>query len=259
MRDEARHCHVMRAVFRRHVVMSMDLDESQLVEGLIYEGHNHHLFGPPASGRSWVSLYIAKRVIEQRGVVHYFDWENGKKFFAGRVTSMGIPLDLVENNLLYRFNPPLKNFPHLVRALDPRPDLIIFDSHSAVLNKVLVGENAENSNQQILTWLTNHFDHLSAQRISSLSIDHTGHDGAHPRGASVKCFYMDVQISQTSEGFNRREAGIVNLHMEKDRHGYYDNNISVLLGGTPFTSEIKPQDEIKPEGKKEKKVNPILS
>ena len=59
----------------------MDLDESQLVEGLIYEGHNH-LFGPPASGKSWVSLYIAKRVIEQSGVVHYFDWENGRKFFS---------------------------------------------------------------------------------------------------------------------------------------------------------------------------------
>jgi hypothetical protein len=172
---------------------------------------------------------------------------------------MGIPLDLVENNLLYHFNPPLKNFPHLVRALDPQPDLIIFDSLPAVLNKVLVGENPENSNQQILTWLTNHLDHLSARRISSLSIDHTGHAGAHPRGASVKSFTMDVQISQTSEGFNSREAGIVNLHIEKDRHGYFDNNISVLLGGTPFTSEIKPQDEIKPEGKKGKKVNPILS
>ena len=172
---------------------------------------------------------------------------------------MGIPLALVENNLLYRFNPPLKILPHPIRALDPQPDLIIFDFLSVVLNKVLVGENAENSNQQVLTWLTNHFDHLSAQRISSLSIDHTGHDGAHLRGASVKSFYLDVQISQTSEGFNRREAGIVNLHIEKDRHGYFDNNISVLLGGTPFTSEIKPQDEIKPKGKKEKKVNPILS
>lgn len=127
------------------------------------------------------------------------------------------------------------------------------------MNKVLVGENPENSNQKVLTWLTNHFDRLSARRISSLSIDHTVHDGAHPRGASVKSFYMDVQISQTSEGFNRREAGIVNLHMEKDRHGYFDNNISVLLGGTPFTSEIKPQDEIKPEGKTEKTVDPILS
>jgi hypothetical protein len=166
---------------------------------------------------------------------------------------MGNPLDLVENNLPYRFNPPLKNFSHLIRVLDPQPDLIIFDSLSAVLNKVLVGENAENSNQQVLTWLTDHFDLLSAQRISSLSIDQTGHDGGRPRGASGKNFYMDVQISQTSEGFNRREAGIVNLHIEKDRHGYFDNNISVLLGGTPFTSEIKPKE------KKEKKVNPILS
>jgi archaellum biogenesis ATPase FlaH len=217
----------------------MDLDESQLVEGLIYEGHNHHLFGPPASGKSWVSLYIAKRVMEQGGVVHYIDWENDKKVFAGRVQSMGIPLDLVENNLSYRFNPTLKDFRHLIGALDPRPDLIIFDSLSAVLNKVLVGENAENSNQQVLTWLTNHFDLLSAQRIASLSIDHTGHDGGRPRGASVKSFYMDVRISQTSEGFNRREAGIVNLHVEKDRHGYFDNDVSVLLGGTPFTSEIK--------------------
>jgi hypothetical protein len=172
---------------------------------------------------------------------------------------MGIPLDLVENNLPYRFNPPLKNFSHLIRALDPQPNLIIFDSLPAVLNKVLAGENPENSNQQVLTWLTNHFDLLSAQRISSLSIDHTGHDRAYPRGTSGKNFYMDVQISQTSEGFNRREVGIVNLHIEKDRHGYFDNNISVLLGGTPFTSEIKPQDEIKPEGKTEKKVNPILS
>lgn len=67
MGDKARCWHVVRAVFGSHVVMSMDLDESQLVEGLIYEGHNHHLFGPPASGKSWVSLYIAKRVIEQRG------------------------------------------------------------------------------------------------------------------------------------------------------------------------------------------------
>jgi hypothetical protein len=33
----------MMAAFRRHVVMLMDLDEIQLVEGLIYEGHNHHL------------------------------------------------------------------------------------------------------------------------------------------------------------------------------------------------------------------------
>ena len=107
----------------------MALDESQLVEGLIYEGHNHHLFGPPTSGKSWVSLYIAKRVIEQSGVVHYFDWENGKKVFAGRVQSMGIPLDLVENNLPYRFNPPLKNLSHLIRALDPQPDLIIFEDH----------------------------------------------------------------------------------------------------------------------------------
>jgi hypothetical protein len=166
---------------------------------------------------------------------------------------MGIPLDLVENNLFYRFNPALKNFPHLIRALDPQPDLIIFDSLSAVLNKVLAGENPENSNQKVLTWLTNHFDHLSAQRISSLSIDQTGHDGAHPRGASGKCFYMDVQISQTSEGFNRREAGIVNLHIEKDRHGYFDNNISVLLGGTPFTSEIKPKDESSPRGRRRRR------
>ena len=42
---------------------------------------------------------------------------------------MGIPLDLVENNLIYRFNPALKNFPHLIRALDPQPDLIIFEDH----------------------------------------------------------------------------------------------------------------------------------
>jgi KaiC/GvpD/RAD55 family RecA-like ATPase len=82
------------------VTYGINLDESQAVaptlgrradgSPLLYRGRVNTVFGPSESGKSWLSLYFVKQVLDDGGNVLVIDLEDDQAGFAHRLKTIGL-------------------------------------------------------------------------------------------------------------------------------------------------------------------------
>jgi hypothetical protein len=238
--------------------VQQDSDETgqlplQLIRGLMYAGMNHHLFAGAEVGKSWVAMWVAKKVAMRGFDVLYIDYENGSLVVNDRFNELnvkdsahehlrycegdrlnlydglnkiaeGSPVDPWDNTGYVRFRSVLKHI---------RPALTVWDSWAAALESCGFDEN---SNRDIQRWCRLFLEPAKRLFIASLVVDHTSHNNnGRAIGGVRKRNEMDVQWRvKGSPSFDRETIDTVPLILEKDRHGCMHEAVNFDFGGTPF-------------------------
>lgn len=238
----------------------------ELIEGILLKGKVHQVFAAPGCGKSWVALYVAKKLINQGKRVLYLDTENGPRIIAERLKSMGAEEEKLEEYLHYYSSPDLpmteESTEAYVRLLEEvNPALVVFDSWVNFLSGAGLDENVSSD---IAKWSLNFSRPARDRDITVLLLDHVPKEGSTARGSGRKKEEMDVQWQlKNIKPFDRETMGEIKLIREKDREGWLPKMVSFSVGGTEKGFVFKGLDgleaiakvsELKPNEKKLCKV-----
>lgn len=212
-------------------------DPDWLIGQVLYEEQSHLVFGAPSSGKSWLALHWAAVVIRRKQHVLYLDEENRARRTVYRLNALGVDPDLVEEYFHYVDGPGFTlddesygRLQTLVKEYDPT--LVVFDTMISFLS--LIGLS-ENDSTDVSGWFGRFVDPLTRQGRTAVVLDHTGHEGTHPRGSSAKVGKPDVVIRcKVVEPFDMNKAGKVRLSIyeNKDREGMFPaTGVYYAIGG----------------------------
>ncbi|MDP9486864.1 MAG: AAA family ATPase [Actinomycetota bacterium] len=212
-------------------------------KGLLIRGAVHHLYGPSAQGKSWVTLWLVARALRRGETVCYFDSENGKRITVERLGELGVTPEEVANLHYWpdggdlTLDPASRhNYREVLEVL--KPDLILFDALIYFLTNAGVGENDPDG---IVAWSLAFTRTAREMGITTILVDHTGHDESRARGSSRKRQEMDVQWSvKATQPFDRNTVGEITLRREKDRESWLPEVLKFSAGGTEDGFLIQP-------------------
>ncbi|MDP9479571.1 MAG: AAA family ATPase, partial [Actinomycetota bacterium] len=202
---------------------------------LLIRGATHHFYGPTDQGKTWVVLWIIVRALKRGETVCYFDSENGKRITADR---LGDDLGLTpeEAARLHYWSDANLTFDeddqrnYRAALAELRPDMVVFDAWVYFLTSAGVGENDSDG---IVNWSLAFLKPARDAGITTVLVDHTGHDECRARGSSRKKQEVDYQwrVKKTAP-FDRHTVGEITLHREKDREAWLPEAVKFSVGGT---------------------------
>ncbi len=218
---------------------------------LMYPGELHVLAGEPESGKGWIALAEAARLIRDGKDVLYLDFEDTPSNVVGRLIALAAPTRGITRHLTYaRPDDPFSE-QHVRALVTPAPHLAIVDglTEAYALLGLRIKENDDAA----------HFLRRLARPIAQtgaavLLIDHVAKDretrgrfaiGAGHKLAGVAATYLADTIVRPS----RTHTGTVKLTLAKDRHGAIPGQRGVTIaiatitprdGGTHVTVTLDP-------------------
>lgn len=202
---------------------------------LLTAGTMSMLFGPPKSGKTWVTFALIADVLRNGGTVLIIDWENGYPEIHDRLSRMGLlPAVRSRAHVLRPGSARLESVgdrwepgdPGIVDALlmrtmlDVRPDLVVIDALSNLLGRHGLDPNAAAGVERVEHLLT---DTLTATGAAVLVVDHTGHGtseraaGSFRKGAIVTGATFAVV---EDERMGRERHGWSHVHLIEERAGW---------------------------------------
>lgn len=213
----------------------------ELVEGILIKGDVHHLFADADNGKSWIALWLTKKVLIHGYKVLYFDYENGFRIIRERLKDhLKVRDHLLEENFFYSSAPSL-DFTresvqeYLATLEDFGPDLLVWDSWAPALGSCGVDES---SNFDLAKWSAAFLTPARNKGITNVILDHVPHGGDRARGASRKRDFVDIQwFVKKAEDFDRQTLGAVELRRRKDRESWLPEKVGFDIGGTSFKCE----------------------
>jgi hypothetical protein len=183
-----------------------------------YEGLFHLDYGPRGSAKTLLLIYRAC-VLATRGV-HSILWEYemSTDLMKMAVEDLGFDRDEI-NRYMHVINPeePLSTGLVLRQlARFPEAKLLALDNVTEVVS--LMPDASENAAQDV-SRLLRIFRNLSHSRgVTTIALDHSGHQGGHARGSSVKGQITDVELEYTMrQSLTREQIGVVEVKCHKDR------------------------------------------
>jgi hypothetical protein len=63
-------------------------------KGLLYRGRTHAISGESSSGKTWIAVLACSEVLNAGGSVLWIDYESTRNEFIGRLSAMGVPVEL---------------------------------------------------------------------------------------------------------------------------------------------------------------------
>jgi hypothetical protein len=215
-----------------------------LIPGLLLKGQTHLFYGASDTGKSWISHYVSRECMKEGIPVIYFDLENLADVMEERMLdSLEVSQADIDDYFDY--------YPAIDLALDndskawftnlldsfAEPGLIVWDSLLGFLS--LAGLKEDDSGD-FESWARTYLDQPRYRGWTSQVLDHTGHDGRHPRGSSRKSQSVQVVWKvEKKRKFNRTTEGRQQLTLEKDCLSYLPGTVEVTIGNTPFTFKTK--------------------
>lgn len=227
-------------------------DYEMLCDGLLFAGKRHLLAAERKSGKSLVSLSLARMLVEDSKKVVYLDRENGVDEIARRCKSLGF---LPPPGLFRYFD-----FPRLL--LDDAAqwaswcereeiELVIFDNQRTMLT---ANGLEENSNDHLSKWAEASTASLHERGITTLILDNAGWERDRVRGASVKEDLVDVLYTlELVDDFSAHRQGAVRIVPRACRFGTTPDERAYRIGGTPCVFERVDEQEHKKEMAKERR------
>ncbi len=106
----------------------------ELVEDVLLEGEVHQVFSGAGTGKTFVSLYVAAKGVEQGRPIVYLDRENGQRIIVERlIEGFGVDPEKADELIHYYPDPEMdlstRTKESLLRMLDEvNPSLVVFDS-----------------------------------------------------------------------------------------------------------------------------------
>jgi hypothetical protein len=102
-----------------------------LIDGVLFRGENHIIFGGAGQGKTMLACYIASELIKRGESVVYLDHENGAGRIFKRMHALGCTEEMLEEHFYYFEDPAstLEDAPDYREMLaEIRPSLVVFDS-----------------------------------------------------------------------------------------------------------------------------------
>jgi RecA-family ATPase len=193
-----------------------------LIPEVLLAGKVHSIYSAGGTGKTFMMLYLVKRVVERGEPVMIFDLENGLRIMAERLELLGVTPEEAERIHYYPF-PSMPMDPDVIRAFaalleEVDPALVVFDSW---VNCLAACGLDENKSTDIAAWADAYSQKARLRRSAVLILDHVPKEGGSARGSGRKLDYVDVQFELRSpQPFDRETVGRVDLHLRKDREGW---------------------------------------
>jgi hypothetical protein len=172
-------------------------------------------------------------VVKAGGTVIIFDQENGLPVTAERLKLLGLTEIEAERVHYYAFS-SFSMDEGVVAAFEDlldevKPDLAVFDSW---INLLAACDLDENSSVDIAKWSDAYPQKARRRDIAALILDHVPKDGGSARGSGRKLDYVDVMFElRNPQRFDRERVGRIDLHLRKDREGFYPSVTTFSVGG----------------------------
>ena len=186
--------------------------------GLFYPGVINALFAPYESAKTFVALLTCLQVMEQGGTALYVDFESSPRAIANRLRALG-GLGLAESFGYIRPTLPVDH-DRLAAALDRLdPTVVIVD---AAAEAMVTHDFDENSNADYMRFSRLLLEPLEERGCGVVLLDHLGHSGEKPRGASAKMAAVHgsaLRIEVETPFRPGHNDGMARVFVAKDREG----------------------------------------
>lgn len=186
--------------------------------GLFYPGSRNMLVAPFESAKTFVALLACLQIIQRGGSALYIDFESTPRAIANRLRSMG-GLDFADQFGYIRPTLPVDN-DRLAAALDRlQPELVVVD---ACAEAMVTHELDEGNNAEFMKFSRLMLEPLEDRGHAVLLLDHLGHNGDKPRGASAKLATISgsaLRIEVETPFRRGHSDGLARVFVAKDREG----------------------------------------
>lgn len=194
-------------------------------KALFYKGFVNGLAGESGSGKTFVALVAAQEELHAREHVIFVDLEGNPAVIAERITTLGVPEDLVAEYFHYiRPDEPYGPSAAEIVALlldQLRPSLVVIDSTGEAMSMDGVDPNKD---EQVAMWFRRMPAKIAAAGPAVTLVDHT------PKAAGAHNYAIGSQrkraaisgaqyILEAKVGFSKNKSGLAAIRCVKDRHG----------------------------------------
>lgn len=199
------------------------------LEGLFFEQTLVEVFGPPNSGKTFLTFDMALAIrrggtwfgheVKKPGAVLYVNADGGRGFAKRARAAVEVYGREAAEHEFWTFPESISlhdpasmaEFVAMLAWIKDPPAAVIFDTYSRCIPGV--NENL----QEVASLVVEHLDRMRQEIGSSvILLHHTNISGEHARGSSVILGACDTQIRTTKD-----ESGVVNVHCEKQRDAEY--------------------------------------
>lgn len=186
--------------------------------GLFYPGVRNFLYAPYESAKTWMALLACLQIIERGGAALYIDFESTARAVANRLRAIG-GMDFADRFGYIRPNLPVDN-DRLSAVLDRlQPELVVVD---ACAEAMVTHELDENNNAEFMKFSRLMLEPIEERGHAVLLLDHIGHSGEKPRGASAKLATVPgaaLRIEVETPFRRGHNDGLARVFVAKDREG----------------------------------------
>jgi len=205
-----------------------------LIDGVLFRGENHIIFGGAGQGKTMLACYIASELTKREESVVYLDHENGAGRIFERMHALGCTEGMLEEHFYYFEDPAstLEDAPDYREMLAQiRPSLVVFDS---LFGFMVVANLDENYGPDVGKW----FDAFAPPTLeaATLVLDHTPKKGDTERGSGRKRDAVDVSW-EVKGNFSTDRVGPLKLGLKKSRDGGLVEVVTFTFGGTPLRAQ----------------------
>lgn len=186
--------------------------------GLFYPGTRNMLIAPYESAKTWVSLLTCLQVMEAGGTALYIDFESSPRAIGNRLRVIG-GMPFADQFGYIRPTLPVDN-DRLDAVLERlNPTVCIID---ACAEAMVTHELDENNNAEFMKFSRLMLEPLEERGIGVVLLDHLGHSGEKPRGASAKMATVSgsaLRIEVETPFRRGHSDGLARVLVAKDREG----------------------------------------
>jgi hypothetical protein len=190
---------------------------------LLYPGKIHSLYGEPESGKSFVALAEAARLLRPGGRVIYLDYESDAATVVGRLRGLGATAEDIRRGFVYLRPETDPAGDAWSRLISEPADLAVIDG---VTEAFAVSAVATKDNDDVTKWLRRVAKPLAdGTGAAVLQVDHVVKDadnrGRYAIGAQAKLAVLTgaAYSLEVVHPMGRGLVGVLHLRVAKDRPG----------------------------------------
>lgn len=186
--------------------------------GLFYPATRNMLIAPYESAKTWVALLTCLQVMQDGGTALYIDFESSPRAVGNRLRVIG-GMPFADQFGYIRPTLPVDNdrLDAVLERLQPTVCIIDACAEAMVTHQLDEGNNAE-----FMRFSRLMLEPLEERGIGVVLLDHLGHQGEKPRGASAKLATVSgaaLRIEVETPFRRGHSDGMARVFVSKDREG----------------------------------------